>query len=118
MTKPDCKTTEILCSEAVPFAPVSTTPPSSGTPMRICCELPAQYFATASPAQAYARQTGGRVYSWKNVGEADWLEVGVWCCDVFGLLVLPPGLPDFIDLREETDLSNDDDERSPERDRR
>ena len=73
--------------------------------MRICCELNAKYFETsaAHKAQEYARQTGGCVYSWKTVGDSDWLEAGVWRCDVLGLLVLPVGLPDAIDLKEEGD---------------
>ncbi len=49
-------------------------------------------------AAATARQANGDLYSWKTSCRSNWLERGLSICDVLGIVVLPKGLPDVIDL--------------------
>jgi hypothetical protein len=49
-------------------------------------------------AKQLALRTNGVVYSWKTVGESNWLERGVSIADVLGLTILPKESPDWIDL--------------------
>jgi len=49
-------------------------------------------------AQQFAGQTGGTVYPWKTTGSLNWLEKRVSIVDVLGIIVIPQGLPDWIDL--------------------
>ena len=59
----------------------------------------------AADAEALAKSTGGRVYTWKTIGKHNWLECGYSIADVAGLVVLPRALPDRVrmcdDLEEE-----------------
>ncbi len=49
-------------------------------------------------AQETAALTHGEVYSWKTCGHENWLERGCSVVDVVALVVLPRGLPDFMDM--------------------
>ncbi len=44
------------------------------------------------------RKVGKRVYCWKSIGVENWLEKGWSISDVFCLVLLPKGLPRYIDL--------------------
>lgn len=52
----------------------------------------------AQRADALAQATGGRVYCWKSQGRTNWLEAGYSVVDVLALVVLPPCLPDYLDM--------------------
>lgn len=54
-------------------------------------------------AESYAQKIGGEIYSWKTVGQSNWLEKRLSIADVLGLAVLPAGLPDWIDLPDDED---------------
>jgi hypothetical protein len=73
------------------------------SPLRVLCALEGMFFESfaAQQAQSYAEQTGRCVYSWKTTGGSNWLEAGVGCCDVLGLLVLPTGLSEKVDMEED-----------------
>ena len=45
-----------------------------------------------------AKETNGSIYSWKTVGDANWLEKGISVADVLGITVLSSELPDWINL--------------------
>lgn len=45
-----------------------------------------------------AESTNQIVYSYKTIGRSNWFEKGLSISDVMGLVVLPNGLPDVIDL--------------------
>lgn len=49
-------------------------------------------------AEKYAKLINGSIYSWKTIGYSNWLEKKISFVDVLGLVVLPNGLPDSIDL--------------------
>ena len=38
------------------------------------------------------------LYCWKTTGNENWLERGLSVADVLGIVALPQGLPDIIDL--------------------
>lgn len=65
----------------------------------------------ATQVQQLADTTGGRLYCWKTIGGENWLDAGLSIADVLGLVVLPQGLPDTIDMEddapEEGDTDND-----------
>jgi len=54
-------------------------------------------------AQIFAENIGGQIYSWKTIGNSNWLEKELSIADVLGIVVLPNGLPDLIDLPQDTD---------------
>ena len=54
--------------------------------------------ADAQSAEDHAANQGGTVYTWKSIGRANWLERGYSRSDALALVVLPPSLPDTIDL--------------------
>ncbi len=64
----------------------------------------------ARQAEEQAVRVNGRVYCWKTTGVWNWLEAGYSIVDVLGLVVLPQGLPDVIELAddvpEETEVSD------------
>lgn len=49
-------------------------------------------------ARAAAECTKGVFYCWKTTGVFNWLERGLSISDVLGIVILPEGLPDVIDL--------------------
>lgn len=53
-----------------------------------------------------ARSSRREVYSWITYGRDNWLERGYHLCNVLGLVLLPPGLPDIVDLQ--PDAAGDD----------
>jgi len=64
----------------------------------------------AAQAEQLADTTGGRIYCWKTIGQENWLEAGLSIADVLGLVVLPQGLPDTIDMEEDADEDGDADD--------
>ena len=75
--------------------------------MEITLELLASalFFETedAEDAEAWAEETGGKVYSWKTTGKHNWLESGYSRVDVAGLAVIPPLLPDTIKMTDDSE---------------
>jgi len=71
-------------------------------------EVPWYELREAAEAEQEAAATGGAVYSWKTQGGWNWLERRWSIVDVFGLLVLPRGLPEYIDMSD--DLREEEDE--------
>ena len=49
-------------------------------------------------AELFAEEINGSIYSWKTTGLSNWLERSLSIADVLGLVVLPKGMPDWIDL--------------------
>lgn len=45
-----------------------------------------------------AEETDGVVYTWKTERRFNWFQKGFTVVDALGLVVLPKGLPDWIDL--------------------
>jgi hypothetical protein len=52
----------------------------------------------AKEAEQLATETNGSVYSWKTIGNSNWLERGLSIADVLALTVLPKESPDWIEL--------------------
>jgi len=59
----------------------------------------------AQQVEKLAKETDGVVYSWKTEGRYNWFQKGFTVVDVLGLTVLPKGLPDWIDLPDDEELS-------------
>jgi len=53
-------------------------------------------------AEQFSESTDGEVYSWKTIGYSNWLEKRSSITDVLGLAVLPKGLPDWIELPDDS----------------
>jgi hypothetical protein len=53
-------------------------------------------------AEQFAESIDGEVYSWKTVGYSNWLEKRLSVADTLGLVVIPKGLPDWIDLPDDS----------------
>lgn len=49
-------------------------------------------------ATELAERTDGEIYSWKTSGNENWLIRGFSIVDVLGLVILPKGLPDTIEM--------------------
>lgn len=49
-------------------------------------------------ARKMAAKSAGSLYCWKTSGNSNWLEKGLSMTDVFGIVVLPQGLPKQIDM--------------------
>ncbi len=58
--------------------------------------------AEIAEAQATLRKTKGQGYTWKASGQNNWLEKGFSLSDALGLVVLPKGLPELIELPDDT----------------
>lgn len=52
----------------------------------------------ATEAIARAEQIKGVLYSWKTTGVFNWLERGLSISDLLGIVILPKGMPDQIEL--------------------
>ena len=52
----------------------------------------------ADQAIKVARLSGSDVYTWKTTCRSNWLERGLSNVDALGLVVLPAGLNDIIDM--------------------
>ena len=52
----------------------------------------------ADEAERVARQSNTEIYCWKTTGRANWLERGLSIVDVLGLVLMPKGLPNVIDM--------------------
>ena len=57
----------------------------------------------AAQAEQLADATGGRIYCWKTIAQENWLEAGLSIADVLGLVVLPQGLPDVMDMPDDAE---------------
>ena len=52
-----------------------------------------------------------RLYTWKTVGRANWLERGISNVDAAGIVALPNSLPDRIEMpNDDVDEENEDEE--------
>ena len=49
-------------------------------------------------AERKAKESDSQLYSWKTSGDENWLERGLSITDVLGIVILPQGLPDVIDM--------------------
>ena len=49
-------------------------------------------------AETLAREQQGAIYTWKTVGQRNWLEHGDRNVDALGLVVLPGVLPDTVHM--------------------
>lgn len=58
-----------------------------------------------SEARHLASESNGVLYCWKTSDNSNWLEKGLSASDVLGIVVMPRGLPQQIDMPddEETD---------------
>ncbi len=67
---------------------------------KLLLEFDVELFDLEELEQAYqkAQQANGVLYSWKTTGISNWLERGVSNVDVLGVVVLPPGLADHIEM--------------------
>jgi hypothetical protein len=60
-------------------------------------------------ATELAERTDGEIYSWKTSGNENWLIRGFSIVDVLGLVVLPKGLPDTIEMPDDDANTGDED---------
>ena len=49
-------------------------------------------------AQKLAKESNGVLYCWKTTCNSNWLEKGLSVVDVLGIVVLPQGLPNYIEM--------------------
>lgn len=56
-----------------------------------------------SEAQHLATQSNGALYCWKTTCSSNWLERGISKIDVLGIVVLPKGLPHYIEMPNDED---------------
>ena len=61
-------------------------------------ELDFYQLEEAVQAQTEAELSGSQVYTWKTTCRCNWLERGFSNVDALGLVVLPVGLGDAIDM--------------------
>ena len=68
--------------------------------LKIEIELDADFYQLEGHAEAtrHAMRTSGAVYTWKTTCRANWLERRLSRVDALGLVVLPSGLPDEIEM--------------------
>lgn len=52
----------------------------------------------ASEAEHLAAETNSSVYSWKTIGNSNWLVKGLSIADILAITVLPKDSPEWIDL--------------------
>lgn len=57
----------------------------------------------AKQAEQLATKSNSQIYSYKTSGNQNWLERGFSMTDVLGIVVLPQGLPDTIDLPDDAE---------------
>ena len=64
-----------------------------------------ELFNTEELAQAkqLAMESSGVLYCWKTTWNSNWLEKGLSRVDVLGIVVLPQGLPDYIEMPDDID---------------
>lgn len=58
-----------------------------------------------SQAKKHATETNGEIYCWKTSGISNWLEKGISISDVLGIVVLPQNLPEYIDMLDDEETS-------------
>lgn len=61
------------------------------------------------PAGRQAQELNAQMYVWKTSGRENWLERGFSITDVLGIVILPHGLPDVIDMPDD-ELDEDDED--------
>ena len=54
-----------------------------------------------SAARHLASESNAVLYCWKTSGNSNWLEKGLSLSDVLGIVVLPRGLPQQIDMHDD-----------------
>ncbi|HVU08917.1 MAG TPA: hypothetical protein VHG89_10275 [Verrucomicrobiae bacterium] len=52
--------------------------------------------------RALAKKENAILYCWKTTNISNWLEKGISISDVLGIVVLPKGLPEQIDLPDDS----------------
>lgn len=57
-----------------------------------------------------AAETRSQIYSWKTTGRSNWLDRGLSNVDVLGLVILPQGLPDSIEMTDDVPEEGEDEE--------
>jgi hypothetical protein len=67
-------------------------------PFSLDIELELFQLEEAPQARALAQSANSVLYCWKTSGVFNWLEKGFSITDVLGIVLLPKGLPDEIDL--------------------
>ena len=58
----------------------------------------------ARQAEQRAKETSQTIYCWKALGHSNWLERGLSISDVLGLVILPRGLPDQIEMPDDIEI--------------
>jgi hypothetical protein len=61
----------------------------------------------AARAEILAEMTTGQIYCWKTSGRSNWLERRLSIVDVIGLVILPQGQPDWVDMPDDDEHEND-----------
>jgi hypothetical protein len=57
-----------------------------------------------------AAEMRAHIYSWKTIGASNWLDLGLSVSDVLGLVILPKGLPHYIELGDDEPEAREDGE--------
>jgi hypothetical protein len=57
-----------------------------------------------------ATETSSQVYTWKTIGRSNWLDRGASISDALGLVILPQGLPDYMELADDVPEGGEDEE--------
>ena len=58
-------------------------------------------------ARQLAARTDGELYCWKTAGVSNWLDKGLSIADVLGIVVLPRGLPEQIDMLDDEEIDDE-----------
>lgn len=66
-------------------------------------EIETDFYQLEEAVQAtqIAKASGGEVYTWKTTGRSNWIERRFSCVDSLGLVVLPAGLDDTIEMADD-----------------
>jgi hypothetical protein len=64
----------------------------------VCLDVPFYELEDFKEAVKEANRRGRSVYTWKASGWANWMERGLSIADVLGLVLLPRGMPDYIEM--------------------
>jgi len=57
----------------------------------------------ADDAEFTARQSNREIYCWKTTGRENWLERGLSVVDELGLVLMPKGMPEVIDMPDDVE---------------
>ena len=65
------------------------------------------YLEEARQAEQFAKENDQAIYCWKALGRSNWLERGLSIFDVLGVVVLPKGLPELIEMPDDHEIDSD-----------